>query len=504
MNKTIKILVFFLFLVALYFPLFLHLDVQGLYHWDESRNAISAFEMTQNGNPIVRYYNGIPDSWETKPPFLTWLQVISYQLVGYNELGVRLPAALAGLFTILLLLHFFYRELDDLSTGLFIALILVTTPGYIDFHVTRTGDHDAVLIFFLLVGLIAFYKLLKYPDRQNRYLGILTIALVCGVLTKSIAGLFFGPGILFYALYKRKLLYLLRQPKVYLSAFTFFACVGLYYWLRDQMQAGYIQTVWNMELLPRYLNKSKGISFNNSDPWYYTHLIRTQQFWPYVYLLPLALLMILIGKAKRYTEVFVLFAVTALLFLYSISKGTVNSWYVAPIYPLLAIIAGLGLSLLFRKIGALIPVSESKKIMMGFVIAIALFAWPYQRTIKSVYFPSDNTDHYGDFMEEIAESQANLKSYFVFYEWRNSAYIFYEKIYNAKRGYRLESCGVRGQIEKCENQPKVGQHVMICNDDFRQQAEEKYILKKIDQYKSCQLYKIERISLTTELLSPDQ
>ena len=495
MNKTVKILVFCFFLVVLYFPLFLHLDVQGLYHWDESRNAISAFEMTQNGNPIVRYYNGEPDSWETKPPFLTWLQVLSFQIVGYNELGVRLPAAIAGLFSILLLLYFFYKELDDFPGGLFTGLILVTTHGYINFHVTRTGDHDAILIFFLLTSLIAFYKLLKYPERESRYLVIITIALICGVLTKSIAGLFFGPGILFYALYKKKLLYLLGRPKVYLSAFTFIAVVGLYYWLRDQMQPGYIQTVWNMELLPRYLNKSEGIEFNKVDPWYYTRLIANQQFWPFVYLLPLALIRIFIAKKKNYTDVFVLFGGTAILFLYAISKGTVNSWYAAPIYPLLAVMSGIGVSLYFRKVGSLLPFSQTKKVGIGIIVTVLLMIWPYQRTIESVYFPSDNTDHYGDIMERIAATNPDLKAYFVFYEWRNSAYIFYEKIYNAKRGYQLESCGVRGQIEKCKNQPQVGQHLMICNDDFRQQAEQKYVLKGVDQYKSCQLFEIMGIQM---------
>ena len=49
-------------LSLLYFPIFGHLDSYVFRQWDEARQAMNAFEMSDNGNIIVTHYDA--------PPFL--------------------------------------------------------------------------------------------------------------------------------------------------------------------------------------------------------------------------------------------------------------------------------------------------------------------------------------------------------------------------------------------------------------------------------------------------
>ncbi|MDE6112359.1 MAG: glycosyltransferase family 39 protein, partial [Bacteroidales bacterium] len=92
--------VFILIGLAVAVPLiFFHLGRLPLRVWDEARLAINGYEMMQNHRFFVTTYEGAPDLWNTKPPLLIWLQVLSMRCFGINEVAFRLPSALAVLLT---------------------------------------------------------------------------------------------------------------------------------------------------------------------------------------------------------------------------------------------------------------------------------------------------------------------------------------------------------------------------------------------------------------------
>src|SRR5688572_32570269 len=130
----IKITGLFLLLIVAGIPLFVHLDVLPFRLWDESRLASNAYEMHKNGNFVVTHYNGEPEMWNTKPPLMIWLQVFFIKLLGFNELSVRMPSAIAGLLTCVLLLLFSDKYFKSYLPGAFACLVLVTTNGYVDIH----------------------------------------------------------------------------------------------------------------------------------------------------------------------------------------------------------------------------------------------------------------------------------------------------------------------------------------------------------------------------------
>src|SRR5690606_31525207 len=134
---------YLLLAILIYLPLFEFLDSLTIQIWDEARLAINAYEMLNNGNFIVTYFEGEPDMWNTKPPLLIWFQVLFMKILGVNELAVRLPSAIAALFTCITLLVFSLKYFKRFWFGFIVVFILVTSSGYVNIHASRTGDYDA-------------------------------------------------------------------------------------------------------------------------------------------------------------------------------------------------------------------------------------------------------------------------------------------------------------------------------------------------------------------------
>jgi len=155
---------YLLLFTCLYFVFFLQLDNFPIRNWDESMYAVNAFEMFNNHNFIVPYYKGNPDMLILKPPLNTWLQVLFIKFIGYNELAIRLPSALASSGSALLL-FFFIKKRAGLIFALCVFFVFISTLGITTFHTGRTGDTDATLSFFILCYCISFYKWL-FEDKK--------------------------------------------------------------------------------------------------------------------------------------------------------------------------------------------------------------------------------------------------------------------------------------------------------------------------------------------------
>lgn len=494
-EKTILLL----FGVVIYFPLFLHLDHGALYRWDEATNAFQAYEMLEKGNFLRRFFHGNPDTWETKPPLLTWIQAIFMKLFGYNELAIRLPSALAALGTIGLILRFLNKELNNIWAGIFAGIVLVTSNGYLKGHVARTGDHDALLIFFLVAGLIYFYKYLHGDsEKRNKYLGIFVLALIGGVMTKSIAGLYYAPGLLLFTLLSKKFIPTIRQGYFWLGVLAFFVVIGAYYLSAEYFYPGYLMLVWENELFPRFFNSASSYSYNAMpEPYHFTKILFTQNFKWYISLLPLSLFLVWVKKDKPLSNFIVATGTTALLFHLIISKGTYNSWYNAPLFPLLAILVGAGLSILFHAVRSHFQLKNVASSLFTLLFIMAIFFRPYHDIIVSkVYFKEHwaSDDIYGEYFEKLRREQPALKDFHVYYEVINRHFLFYENVYNDQYGYQITSCGAGPDIINCPafRQAKVGSKVMICNEGIKNAFHKVFVSKAIGRYKACELYLIEQ------------
>ncbi len=466
-------ILFLILLILSYFSIFWKLDSHSLYHYDEARNAINALEMHFNGNYFVRYYLGQPDTWEIKPPFLTWLQLISFKTIGFNELAVRLPIALSALGTIILIFFYFKNVLQDTSTGFFSCLTLISTNGYINYHVTRTGDHDAVLIFFLLSLLFTFYKYI-HKDKLTTALG-LGILLFLSVFTKSIAGFFFIPGFIIYSIKEKKLFDLLKRRSFYLGILLFLILISGYYLTANHFNPGFIKLVWENEWSPRFLNVFGGKKYDLSDnKWYYFNILRTTHFKYYIWFLVFPIFIILAQKRLRNRSFYILTWSIIIPFMIILSNEVKIGWYAAPIYPLLAISIGMGVS------QGLILITNStlfnKRILLtiNIIVPILFFSIPYSRILNKINNAKGSGEKFGEVLLHLENIKPTQKDYVVLYEKRNPVYIWYEQLYNRIKSYNIKGHVYKNSLEPFKNEITIERDVIICNETILNEVKKTY------------------------------
>lgn len=369
-------------LVLVAIPLFVGLGSVTIRLWDESRLAVNAVEMYEGGNPWVTYFNGEPDMWNTKPPLMIWLQVASMKLWGINEWAIRFPSAVAALCTFILLFRFMQQRTGSLLWAALTVVVLVTTRGYIDLHVTRTGDYDALLILWTTIGSMSVWK---YTETQSgRWLYVAAVAFGLAVLTKSIAGLLFLPAIAVYLLLSGQLKGLLSRRDTYLAILVFLLLALPYYFIREHYNPGYLAAVKENELGGRFLEAKEA----NEGHWsFYLSWLTGRDFLFWFAALPFG---IGLGWKQRYSSNgrLVLFAATTglgFLFLISLAK-TKLGWYDAPIYPYLAIVSAFAL---YRAVQYLYANQNIRPVLRpsGLVFGIVLCLAAYGVMIKETFFP---------------------------------------------------------------------------------------------------------------------
>ena len=487
-RKSFSILGIIVFLTLVYFPVFLHLDRLPLANFDEARLAVSALEMDENGNWLIPHFGGKPDMWSTKPPLMIWFQTVCIKVLGINELAIRLPSALATLFTVFLLVFFSKKYLNRPLIGILAALVLVTIKGFIVKHVSRTGDYDALLVFFMTVQALLFWLFTEAENEEKRrkYILLFGLSVALSVLTKSVVGLMFLPAFFLYVSVQRKI------KKALFYKWTLFAItialilISGYYFLRENYNPGYLQAVWENELGGRYL----GTLEKHKEPfgWYFERLI-FKQFVPWIYLFPIA---IWLGfksnpKIKRLTYFSIL---TALSFLLIISvSNTKLEHYDAPIYPFLALLTGIGLVSVTAKF-----IWQVKKYLNTYfnqlqssqffntvllILILLIFAYPYYKIIDSIYLqePSKQYNEYGWFMRR----NQDTKTYFVAVKNYNAHLEFYKQAYNRK-GYKIETTYPKN-LES-------GNIAMFCQNNVKKIIDDYYEYQIKDTDRGCFLIEI--------------
>ena len=486
-----KGLYFFLFLVACYFLLFLHLDSQALHLWDESRRAVSAFEMVQNGNWLVPMFEGQPDMYGTKPALLVALQAFFMTFLGYNELAVRLPSVLAALATVFMLIHFAKQWLRLPFAGYLGSLVLLTSLMYINYHGAVSGDYDALLCLWTTAYALSYYKYLESFDKKYIYYTGLFVALAC--LTKSIAGLFFAPGLIVYTLFRRQFQEVIRKADLYYAATGSIALILSYYFLREIYHPGYLHAVWMNEIYGRYFAPQEG---HTHDVWYYLrHTYESKGFHPWVFFLPFAFIIGYFNeKTKAITQ---LILINALVFLWILSNGgTKLEWYPLPIIPSLSFLIGIALAWLWEHMRSLVSLPY-QPILAGLFI-LAIFAQPYgkivQRHLNNTPLGWDGwLERYRDAMEAFSDE----KTYTVLHSRYNGHVVFYKKIWN-HQGHNIRQHILHPPAPHVQatgfstgrlNFPK-GQKLLMCEGEAFDRIRETYEYKEVRWYRKCQMWEI--------------
>lgn len=148
----------------------------------EVRVAETAREMVVSGDWAVPRYNG--ELRLQKPPLPYWLTAASYKVFGLNATAVRLPAVIFGLLSVVLLFAWMRREAGVETAA---NTVLVLAASYIGVRYFRSGEADAMLLFFITLASMLGYQLLQNKDVRSQAMFGLVLGL--GFLSKGPAAL---------------------------------------------------------------------------------------------------------------------------------------------------------------------------------------------------------------------------------------------------------------------------------------------------------------------------
>lgn len=418
----------------IYMPVFGHLDTLPIRIWDESRLAINAYEMQKDGDFIVTHFNGNPDDWNTKPPFLIWIQALFMKFFGINELAVRLPSAIAVLLTCAAILIFSIKYFKNFWFGFSAILILITSQGYIHTHSGRTGDYDAMLTLFTTLSALLFYAYCETSKYKFLYLFFLFLALA--VLTKSISGLLFLPAFLIYTLIRKKIYIFLSNKHFYFGFLGFVFIVVGYYLLREIKSPGYLDAVQRNELGGRFLEV---IEEHQNYFWYYYDNLIDLRFNPYYFLLPLGFIIGLFVKEQRinrFTQF--LFLLIICYFIIISSAQTKLEWYDVPLFPFLAMMASIFIYYAYKFFKNFSWFNETLNYnILPFLFLFSIFLTPYQNIIAETYKPKEAEsaiDFYAmsHYLQDAVKGKYNLNNQYLVHDGYNAHLLFYLNILNDK------------------------------------------------------------------------
>ncbi len=403
--------------------------------------------------------------WGTKPPMLIWWQAIFMNLLGPGNLAVRLPSALGGLMTVTMLFVLAYRKLGGWPAGLLVSICLLTARGFIDdHHSARTGDFDSLLTFFSTAYLLCFFFYLE--KKQDRYLYFTVVGIICAVLTKSIASLLFGPGLFLYLILRKELLPLLRNPHFYFSALLCIGGIAAFYLTREQLNPGYLQTVWENELGGRYNETLE--SHKHPFFFYFGNLPkRFTYFWPLA-LVGMGYAIFMFRQTSQYSSRLAQYcSLSAFSYLFVISNSATKlPWYDLPAYPMLALLAAIGWLLTLQVLERIAwwQNQVGRRPWLKILLTLGVLFYPYNRTIHYCLREDPVKYHgpqaYPHFIE-FAEGEKNYHIASLFYRPNVR---FYSSVYSMK-GYSITPTDPN-------HPPKAGEKLMICGDAEKKRVDD--------------------------------
>ncbi|MBK9014216.1 MAG: glycosyltransferase family 39 protein [Saprospiraceae bacterium] len=416
-----KYLIFGLFCVAIYFPLFLHLDWQPINNWDESLFAMRAAYMTEEGHYLRDYGHWVEGGMlhrSTKPPFTTWLQVLSFKIFGINELALRLPIALSALGIVLLFLWFSRRALGNIHIGYCAGFVLVTSVGFVREHASRTGDQDVALALYMMAGAMAFYYYLEATENRQRlgWLALLTASSIAAVMTKYAFGLLFFPAFLIYAIYKKQLWAMLRRGSTWLAGLIVVVALGSWLWYIERQLPGFVERAFFHEMADRYTTTFRG----HDHPFtHYFDRFWKRYFMPWLLLLPGPVYLFFVKQPSRLRDFSLLMFLCAAIQLLLVSfSSTKTDHYDVVAYPPMAFLAGIGL---YQVGTAIVHFWKEKShrptlFIATFLVCLFLIIRPYDTIINKVYRPkmNDRTMAYGYLLRKIQKTRPNCKEFTIF------------------------------------------------------------------------------------------
>jgi 4-amino-4-deoxy-L-arabinose transferase-like glycosyltransferase len=173
--------------ILLFFP---YLGTVHLFDWDEINFAEAAREMIVTGDYLTVRIDYKP--FHEKPPLFIQMQALSMLLFGVSEFSARLPNALIGIISLLVIYHI-GKKLFDYKFGLIWVLAYIGSilPNFY----FKTGIIDPTFNLFMFLSIYYIYRFYSdgfsvsvSNDHHIRYAAIAGVFVMLAIMTKGPVG----------------------------------------------------------------------------------------------------------------------------------------------------------------------------------------------------------------------------------------------------------------------------------------------------------------------------
>lgn len=496
-NKKIVLSITALILVLglSYIPLFYKLAEPAIFMWDEAFYAKNGTETTMNNNYIVMTEDGMTSEYNTKPPLVIWIQSLFMRIFGISTLAFRLPSAISGLMLILAFFLFFRKRFGSILMFLIASITLLCSSGYINWHVTRTGDLDAILAMLVVVYSLYFFNGLLSKKINTRFFYFMALLITLAVYTKSIAGLMVLPGLVMCAAISTERRKIFRNIHLYIAALSSLIVIALYYFLREKASPGYLNMVWNSEFI-RFNNDIT--PWHKHPPMYFIDRFVNETYTPFIWLVPLAVIAGFLSRNIQIRKLTLYTTITSGLYLFLISFPPDKLfWYDAPLYGYFAVL----IAILFYVFNEYLQLAFSKNnwlpYLISAIVACSLFYGSYMNIYEKnrvASLSSDPSESESVFAKYLIDHNKNYP-YTVFY--KPALYInkYQLDFFIAQQQYNN---GIEIKQTDTISRINLNDMVMVCQDDKKADINKHFEVLLIDSCKQCQILEILKFKKISE------
>lgn len=312
---------------------FLQLGKAPIGNSDEGIHALVTRQMREGGDWLTLHFKD--DPYFRKPPLSFWLRGITQNVLGEREFTDRLPSALAGVGTALVVAAWAWRWTRKRSVMLFAAAALVLIPSTFT-HTFRTGEADGLLIF--LTTTTAFFLWLSVGKPWYLVAGAASIALA--FMTKNVAAGAVPLAFILALAVMRKWPYRWKHVVAAIVVFVAIAAPWHIYQWKTHGTSFWGEYI-GFHVIERVETKLHVTPLTHGPFWYIRGV--TQGMFPWSFLIvPAAALSLVTARRRegdRFPEMFLLAWGLGTVALFSLA-ATKLAWYVAPAFPAFALLIG--------------------------------------------------------------------------------------------------------------------------------------------------------------------
>lgn len=430
---------YFILIIVLFIAYIYQLGAANIRTWDEGVYGSNVLEMLYRKEFLIKYFDGHPETWATIPPLIAWFQTLSLALFGISEFTFRLPSAISALIISISIFYFLYKEFENKYWGMFSALILAFSNGFVTYHVARTGDLDVFVAMFSTLYILYFYKFYKSDFDNRRFAFLFILFVFCSFWTKLVAGFFYLPVLFFFILFSGKSKSFFTNKWIYFYSIILLMLTVAYYIYMEFNVPGYTKIAIHNGIIGRFTGK---LSDNHLEPfWYYWENIKSNNFLPWLYILPFSIYLLFLDRNIERKR-FLILLISLVLFYWLVISTSANKlqWYDGQLFPLLSILAAYPLSILFNSVISLYKTSNILRQLMFLVFFIALMGINLkdreEKNLSERHMYNFD-EMYGTVLKEIHKKNPEIKTIKILHPFVSPHVTFYKTLYNLYYNFHI-------------------------------------------------------------------